>query len=193
MTLPTNINLPLHSDRIRSEDPKELDNYFRDLIYELTRMYERIAQGINGDIRGDFSLTGANWKPTIKGTTEGISPSVAYDHQVGYSLRQGLLTDIWFDIQWNMVTDYTGNLYVDLPYKVAKVSTASTMPFVGIIQPSSITYTGGTEMVINAIPDTFRGELWNTGSAFPTANQTISATGRLIGHLRYLGTTLEIA
>ena len=92
-----------------------------------------------------------------------------------------------------MVTDYTGNLYVDLPYKVAKVSTASTMPFVGIIQPSSITYTGGTEMVINAIPDTFRGELWNTGSAFPTANQTISATGRLIGHLRYLGTTLEIA
>ncbi len=194
MTLPTNINLPLHSDRIRSQDPKELDNYFRDLIFELTRMYESIAQGVNGDIRGDFSLTGANWKPTIKGTTEGVNAVITYvpNGQVGYVLRKGLLVDVWFDIEWSAIFNFSDNLYVELPYKVAKVSTASKIPFVGVVQPSSITYTGGTEMVINAIPNTFRGELWNTGSAFPTANQTISATGRLIGHLRYLGTTLEI-
>ena len=195
MTLPTNINLPLHSDRIRSQDPKELDNYFRDLIYELSRMYERIAHGVNGDIRGNFGLTEATWTPTIKGTTEGANAVVTYvdDGQVGYVLRKGLLVDVWFDIEWSAIFNFSDNLYVELPYKVAKVTTASTMPFVGVVQPSAITYTGGTEMVINAIPDTFRGELWNTGSAFPTANQTIPAMGRLIGHLRYIGTTLEIA
>ena len=192
MTLPTNINLPLHSDRIQSEDPKQLDNYFRDLVFELTRMYERIAQGVNGDIRGDFGLTEATWTPTIKGITEGAAPVVTYTHQVGYVLRKTLIVDVWFDIEWSAVVDFSGSLYVDLPYKVAMVSTASTMPFVGVVQPSDITYTGGTEMVINAIPDTFRGELWNVGDAFTTANQIIPATGRLIGHLRYLGTALEM-
>lgn len=191
MTLPTNINLPLHSDKIKSEDPEDLEGYMRDLIYELTRMYERIAQAVNGNIKGDFGITEASWMPTIKGITEGAAPSVTYTHQIGYVLRQGISTDVWFDIEWSSVTDYSGDLYLELPYQVAKVTTSATMPFVGIVQPSSITYTGGTEMVINGIPNTFRGELWNTGSAFATANQAIVNSGRLLGHLRYLGNQNE--
>lgn len=75
-------------------------------------------------------------------------------------------------------------MYLELPYKVA---VTTEKPFVGLLQPSVFTFTGGTECVINAISDTYRGEIWNTGSAFTTANQGSVAAGHLIGHIRYIG------
>ena len=173
MTLPTNIIFPIHTQRILSGEPEELNRYIQELIFTLQRMYEDIVESVNGD----FQL----FTPNLFGTTS--AGAGTYTHQEGWYLRQGLMTDIWFDILWTAHTG-TGNLYLELPFEVID---SNQMPFVGVLQPSSIAYTGGTELVINAIPDTFRGEIWFTGNGVATGNQLVTATGRLIGHIRYIG------
>ena len=123
--------------------------------------------------------------PTLDGSTPG---TFTYTHQTGWVLRQGLMVDVWVDVEWSATGTAAGDLFVELPYKVA---VSEQMPFVGIVQPSAITYTGGTEIVINAINDTYRGEFWNTGDGFTTANQSVVSSGRLIFHIRYLGQGIE--
>ena len=184
MTIPSNIILPLHSEMVKSGKPDDLDKYLRELIFSLQTMYEQLAQGVNGDIRADFSEAGRTWTPILKDTAN-AGTTFTYDHQIGWVLRQGLIVDVWFDIKWTANTGaITGNMYIELPYKVA---VTEQKPFVGVLQPSVFTYTGGTECVINAIDDTYRGEIWNCGSAFTTANQASAAAGHLIGHIRYIG------
>ena len=188
MTLPSNIILPLHSDYIKSGKPEDLEKYLRELNFSLQQMYENIAQATNGDIRADHGVGNQNWIPILKGTsTEG---TFTYTHQSGWALRQGIITDVWFDVAWSGSGAAAGNLYVELPYKVAL---SNDKPFVGVVQSSVITYTGGTEIVVNGISDTYRGEFWNVGSGFTTANQGIVAAGTLIGHLRYIGQADERA
>ena len=184
MTLPSSIVFPLHSDMIMTGEAKDLDKYMRELIFSLQRMYEDLAQGINGDIRADFSEESKTWSPILKDTAN-AGTTFTYDHQIGWVLRQVIMVDVFWDIKWTANTGaIAGNMYVELPYKVA---VTNQMPFVGVAQPSIFTFTGGTECVINAISDTFRAEVWNTGDAFTTANQGSVAAGQLIAHIRYVG------
>ena len=60
------------------------------------------------------------------------------------------------------------------------------MPFVGTVQASSVAYLGNY-LVINAIPNTYRGEIYSVTPAGATANLAVPATGRLIIHSRYIG------
>jgi hypothetical protein len=184
MTLPTTTILPLHSERIK-EGGEDLDSYLRELVFTLQRQYEDIAQAVNGDIRNDVSQGSKQFLPTLNGSTPG---TFTYTKQVGWVLRQGLMVDVWGDVAWSSAGTAAGNLFVELPYKVA---ISETMPFVGIVQPSAVVYTGGTGIVINAIGDTYRGEFWNVGDGFTTANQSVVAAGRLIFHIRYLGQGIE--
>ncbi|NGX36866.1 MAG: hypothetical protein K1000chlam2_00011 [Chlamydiae bacterium] len=182
MTLPSNIILPLHSDYIKSGEPKDMDDYMRELNFSLQRMYEMIAEAVNGTIRADFGVDSDLWTPLLKGTT--TSGSFTYTHNTGWVLRQGIIVDVWFDIQWSATGGASGNLFIELPYKVAL---ANQKPFVGVVQSSALTYTGGTGIVVNGISNTFRAEFWNVGSAFTTARQAVVGSGQLIGHIRYIG------
>lgn len=186
MTVPTNWNFPLHAERILSEEHTEQEKHWREFIFSVQRMYEELAQGINGNIRSDSLEPGRMWTPTLQGT--GTAGTFTYDHQIGWVFRQGIFVDIFFDIQWTAAGTAAGNLYVELPYITA---VSSEKPFVGVVQSSVITYTGGTGLLINAIPNTYRGEFWNVGSGFTTANQLVVASGQLIGHLRYIGKANE--
>lgn len=190
MTLPSTIILPLHTDRIESGEPRELSDYMRDLVFELQNMYESLAGVVNGNIRADYDITQASWLPILKGST--TAGTFTYTHQVGYSLRRGIITDVWFDIEWSSAGTAAGNLIIELPYKVAKVSTSGTKPFIGVVQSSNVTFTSGTDIVVNAMPNTFDGEFWNVGDGVATANQGIDGTGQLIGHVRYIGQQNEI-
>lgn len=184
MTLPTNIIFPMQSDLIKGLDLKDMNKYLMELTFTLQRMYEELAQGINGDIRADWSQENRTWTPILKDTANS-GTTFTYDHQIGWVYRQGLLVDVWGDVKWTANSGaITGNMYIELPYKVALTD---QKPFVGVVQPSIFTYTGGTECVMNAISDTYRGEIWNCGSAFTTANQGSVAAGQLIFHIRYIG------
>lgn len=183
MTLPTNIIFPLRGD---FSDYKDIDRYLRDLTFELQRMYENISNTVNGDIKSSAYSQRNRWNPTLKGTT--VAGTFTYNHQIGWVLRRGIWIDVFGDISWSSAGTAAGSLYVELPYKVAL---SDQMPFVGVVQPSAVAYTAGTDMVVNAISNTYRGEFWCTGNAVTTTNQLVTASGRVIFHLRYLGVADE--
>ena len=179
MSLPTSIDLPL---RVDYQDEKDTERYQRDLVYELQGMYENIAENVNGTIRNNADVDGSQWKPTVQGTVAGV---FTYSRQVGWSVRQGILTKIFFDVEWPATTA-TGNFYVELPYKVTLSN--GGMPFLGVLQPSAINYGAlRTDLVINAIPDTYRGEIFSTGSLQAITNLAVPNRGRLIGSIDYIG------
>lgn len=180
MTLPSNIIFPLRAD---FTDFNDIDRYLRDLVFELQRMYENVAQGVNGDIRASAYTQRNKWTPVLKGTT--VEGTFTYTHQIGWVLRQGLITDVWFDVEWTGSGTAAGNLYLELPYRVARTD---EKPFSGALQSSTIAYGAGkTVLSINAISNTFRGEIWSSGSGVATANVAVAPAGQLIGHVRYIG------
>ena len=184
MTAQTEKTLPYRRDDILSGEPERLEKYLRELVFALERQLTDNAHEINGKIKTNFSSQSGRWTPVLKDTVNS-GTTFTYTNQIGWSLRQGLAVDAWFDIAWTINAGaITGNMYVELPSKVA---TTSNMPFTGVLQPSGFAFTGGSACVINAISNTFRGEIWNTGGGFTTARQASAATGRLIGHVRYIG------
>ena len=188
MTLPSNIIFPLHDRYLQNKNPEDLQAYMLELTYTLQRMYEDISQAVNGDLKSDFQTQRKQWIPVLDGT--GTSGTFTYTNQYGVVLRQGLMVDVWFDVTWSSTGSAAGNLFLELPYEV---SLANGKPFVGVVQSSGITYTGGTGIVINAIQGAYRGEFWNVGSGFTTANQSVVGSGQLIGPLRYIGKSDERA
>lgn len=185
MTIPSSINLPLRPETVFN-DFESVNNYLRELTIALQEMYEEIANNVNGQFQSDSFVQREQWTPTLAGTT--TSGSFVYGNQVGWSLRQGIMTDVWFDVSWTSAGGAAGNLYLELPYLVA---VSDGKPFVGVCQSSALTYTGGTGIVVNGIPNTYRAEFWNVGSGFTTANQAVVASGQLLGHIRYIGVENE--
>jgi len=176
MSLPSNIILPLRVDYSSSED---MDRYLTDLVYELQGMYENLTNNINGFIRNYADVDQSQWLPTLNGTVAG---DFTYTQQVGWSIRQGIYTEIFADISWTATTA-AGNLYLELPYRV---TLSDGMPFVGTVQASNLTYLGNY-LVINAIPNTYRGEIFSVAPTAPTVNVAVAASGRLIIHSRFIG------
>lgn len=183
MTVPSTIILPR---KTKLDSLEAVDKYFDELTFELQRMYSSLAQVTNGSIKTESLAQSERWTPILKGTT--TPGTFIYTHQVGTVLRKGLWVDCWFDIKWSARGGAAGNLYVELPYSVAL---SNQKPFVGVLQPSSLAFTAGTNLVINAISNTYRGEIWYTGNAIATGHQTVKASGQLIGHIRYLGESDE--
>lgn len=184
MTLPTTNIYPLVTT-FKSMD--DLNKYLRDLVFQLEDRDEQIADAINGNIRGNAFTQRENWTPILKGT---VTPGTfTYTQQIGWVFRQGLFVDVWFDVIWSASGGAAGNLYVELPYKVAM---SGGKPFVGVLQTATIGYGAGqTVLTVNAIPNTFRGEIWSSGSGNATANIAVAAAGQLIGHVRYIGVADE--
>lgn len=186
MTLPIEFQFPAYNDFASKNQSDDLNKYLREQNFQLKRMYEMIVDVANGRFRGSALSQEWNWTPTLKGTT--ASGTFTYSNQIGWALRQGIMTDCWFDITWTAQSGATGNLYVELPYQVAK---SDRMPFVGIVQHSGLTITGFSDIVVNGIPDTFRGEFWKTGGGATTTRLAVASSGRLIGFIRYIGQQYE--
>lgn len=182
--IPETIILPTLPDDIK--DPEVFKRYQEETVYTLQRMYEDMASGINGLLRTNDSVGQEAWIPTVSGTSSSGAGTYAADKQIGWVQRRGIFVDVWFDITWSAHTG-TGNLYLDLPYEVA---TSLEKPFVGVVQASNLTFTG-SYCVINAIPDTRRGELWTCATAAATSNVAMDTSAQIIGHLSYVGKGLE--
>jgi len=178
MTLPTTIILPL---RVDTKETKDVDRYLDDLVFELQNIYEDIAENVNGFIRNEADVDDTQWIPTLNGSTPGL---FTYVHQYGWAIRQGIYTELFFDIEWSMTTA-ANNLYIELPYKVI---TTNGMPFVGILQTSNIAFGAGvTNLLMNAISNTYRGEIWTMGSGIASANFSVVGSGRMMGNIKYIG------
>jgi len=182
MSLPSEIKLPLRVDYANEGD---LDRYLRDLVFEIQTMYEDIANNVNGFIRNDTEVDQAQWVPTLNGTVAG---NFTYGNQVGWSIRRGIYTELFFDISWTATTA-AGGLYLELPYRV---TLSAGYPFHGFVRSSGIAYGAGyTYLSINAVPDSYTGNIGVAGSGMASAQLTVPASGSLFGHISYIGISDE--
>jgi len=182
MTLPTRNIYPLPP-----RDTEEYLSYLQTLVFGLVTRDEDIADAVNGSTRSSYLTDSDNWTPTLAGTT--TAGTFTYSSAIGWVHQQGLLVDCWFDITWTGQSGATGNLYVILPYVV---SNSGGIPFVGCLQTSTIAYGAGyTVLNVNAIPETFRGEIWASGTGVSTTNIAVASSGRLIGNIRYMTVVTE--
>lgn len=183
MTLPSNIIFPLHSDRIKSDDPKERDDYIRELVFSLQRMYENIAGSVNGSISNDQTQGLTNYTPVVTGTT-GVNGVETYARQTGWYFRQGLMVDIWVDIEFTGHTG-TGDTQISLPFKSA---VTSNDPFHGLMVAGTIAYTGGyTQISWNVPSDSIVTNVLETGDGQTLQSLPMAAAATFRGHIRYIG------
>lgn len=182
MSIPSEIILPEPPDGIDGS----LRSYLYDYTKELQRMYENIAISTNGTYlyANSDSSVGFDqrvWRPEVFGVSS--AGAGTYDHQIGYAVRKGIVVNAFFDIQWSAHTG-GGNFYVALPYKVRK---ADNMPFTATAQTSNFTLGSIDYAVFNAIPDTYRLELWSVTTSAATANIALDTAARVIGSITYIG------
>ena len=182
MTLPTTITLPSRDDFNGEESDKKYQN---ELVNRIQDMYESITENVNGHIRNNAETDQAKWTPTLSAA---VGVTFTYAHQYGWSLRQGLMTELWFDIEWTGVSALIGNISVDLPYKVI---TSDGRPFVGTCIPYNWNYTGNLTFYINAQPDTYLGQIWGSRDGGVAAAAPVQNSGRMMGHIRYIGVDNE--
>lgn len=175
MTLPTNIIFPNELEWIFQKDGESQTTQWQEFIFTLQRMYEDIVDVVNGEIVYVE-------EPTVSG---GASAGTGgYLDREAWQRRSGLMTEYWFDIEWNSHNG-SGALTVDLPFYVAK---SNYMPFVGVVETSSINYTAGYNYaVLNATPETTQGVIRECGDNVASQAIAIPSSGRIKGYVRYIG------
>ena len=183
MSLPSTRILPR---TVKTQKP-ETDQDMASALYELQAAYESIAESVNGSFKSSYLLQRNQWMPLLKGTT--TAGIFTYTVQRGWVFRKGIMVDVWGEIGWSANVGAAGNLYVELPYQVAL---SDDKPFIGTVQASSIAFGAGNTMIhIDAIPTTYRGEIWVSGSGVAESNLAVPASGKLIFNIRYIGVQNE--
>lgn len=175
--LPQEIIFPLRPEQIKSGDPAELELYLRDLIYDLTEMYNNIAQNVNGSLK--------QWTPSVSGFI--VPGTGTYSFQTGWYLRQGILVDVWYDVEWSAHTG-NGAIIMNMPFKAANTENS---PWVGANFSNMNLTAGYTNLVMAVKSNTFDGVLLQNGSGVSVANLNLPGSGRLFGHVRYVGKEFE--
>lgn len=181
MTLPVNVTLPLDSGLIKSQDPVQLYEYLRKLVYVLTVHIQQANQSANGNISQITDTLNPGYE-FVQGSTAGGTGT--YTNCIIWTRRSNLLTTSWFDITWTATTGI-GNLLIQLPY-FCQPSTQA--PFVGVIESDNMTFTAGyTYLTGNLTPGTNLLGINQNGSAVPVLALPISGTGHLRGFIEYVG------
>jgi len=181
--IPSSIQLPNHEFAFQD---KQASAYMKELIIRLEEMYGSIAGNLNGSFRNDQD----SYQPFIPAvrTSNNDEGTVTYDHQTGWVWRSGIMTDVWFDVEWTAASGTpTGNLILDLPYLVAN---SANKPFVGTAQVDNLTYTN-SYVTCNATPDTRELTFWGCGSAAAETQVAFDSVAQVIGHVRYIGQSEE--
>ena len=180
MTLPINYKLP---ELNKDDSPEQTTSYLQDLTYELQNMYEKTAQNVNGVFRNSLDVDGSQYIPTLAGST--VAGTFTYSRQEAYVLRQGLMTDVWFDVIWSSVGGGTGQLRLDLPYKITR---HAGIFFTGECFMNQAPFpVGATALVLLGLTNTFQTTFQAYGSGIDTSAINVYGAGRVGGHLRYIG------
>lgn len=183
MTLDSNIILPLHSERIKSHNPEDREAYMRELIFSLQRMYEEIAQAVNGNIGNDQETGLRQYLPVVTGTS-GTNGAETYQKQTGWYLRKGILVDVWVDLAFTGHTG-TGNTQISLPYLSA---VTANNPFQGSMAAGTISYTTNyTQVSWNVGSNSLVADVLESGSGQSLQSLPMAAAATFRGHIRYIG------
>lgn len=80
MSIPPSYDFPQPNNSIKDGDTQALYAYLEQQNRVLKRLYEDIAQGINGQIKSSASTNQRRWTPVLDGTS--TSDTFTYDHQL---------------------------------------------------------------------------------------------------------------
>lgn len=178
MTIPSNIVLPM---------PPDGNEYLRELVYRLQDMYEQIATNSNGtylyaNADTTASISQGIWLPKLAGIS--TAGTFTYTTQVGYCIRKGISVTAFFDVIYTGSSGTSGDIYLELPYKVRK---SDGNPFSCPLRTNTVTF-AGNYLVGNAIPDTYRLEVWQVTTAGSSARISLpTGGGRIAGSITYIG------
>lgn len=186
MTLPINYKFP---EINKDATPEEISLHLHDLTFELQNMYELMAQNINGSFRSNDYVDGSAWKPTVRGATN--AGTITYLQQSGWVIRYGIITEIWFQVEWSTIGAASGWLLLDLPYKVTQYDSDMGNLFIGPLMsggPTGLSYpVGKTFAVISALPGTFTAKVQSGQSGAPSSEVSINSNSYISGNVRYIG------
>lgn len=184
MSLPITRTLPTVPDL---QDMEQVQKYLQDLHFELQDMYQTQTQNINGFFRNNADVDGSEWLPTVEGTVVAGSPT--YNWQIGNVLRQGLLTFCWFNVNWTTLGGASGNIRLNLPYKVAKPTTsvAGVNSFIGNAGSGNLNWSGRTSFGCIALADTYKLRFVGYGSGTSTTDIPIGPNAFVNGAIVYIG------
>jgi len=135
--------------------------------------YQQLASLSNGRLE--------EWTPTMYGSTTHGTPT--YNTQQGLYFIQGVMTDIWFAINWATAGSAAGNLTLDLPVIISK---GPNWVFPLIISAVSLT-ANYTHISIQVINNTATGLIYEVSatSGLPMKALTWAKTsGTIWGHIR---------
>ena len=174
MTIPQELYLPLQTEEIFDLSEQDQKRYWKELLNTLTDRDREVVNIVNGTYQ-------YLEEPTISGGTS--AGAGTYTSREAWVLRQAIMVDYWFDISWSNHTG-TGDLLINLPYVAINTNLS---PFVGVVE-SSLTLTAGyTWLTLNCIGDTSTAYLIENGSGVPSQEVAIATSGRIAGHVRYIG------
>lgn len=175
MTIPQELYLPLQTEELFNLEGEDQVRYWKELLNTLTDRDREVVNIVNG-------VYEYVEEPTISGAS--TAGAGTYTNREAWYLRQAIMVDYWFDITWTNHTG-TGNLVLDLPYLVIN---SQFEPFVGVIEQSSLTLTGGyTWLTVNCQPNTSQALIIENGSGNAAQALAIPTSGRIAGHVRYIG------
>jgi len=180
MTLPINYKLPELNE---AKDPAQLTSYLQDLNFELQNMYQQTVQNVNGVFRNHLDVDGSEYVPTLAGST--TAGSFTYTRQGAYVLRQGLMTDVWFEVRWSSSGGAAGQLRLNLPYRQTSIS---DLFFVGTCYMNQAPFpAGATQAVVLSVTGSYQASFQAFGSGIDTSAINVYGSGAVGGHLRYIG------
>jgi hypothetical protein len=183
MTLPTNITLPLIPELIVSDNPNDLYDYMKTLVFNISIFLQQTNIAVNGSTQVYVPATAPFISyPFIVGST--IPGIATYTNTMLRVNRINLMNFVFFDITWSGHTG-TGNLLITSPYFSQPTL---QMPYVGIVESDGITYDAGyTYLTLNCIPNTNTIQVDENGSGLPLKALAIPASGHLRGTIIYAG------
>lgn len=155
--------------------PSSRSNVTRNPLEEISWFYKTSNATRNAD----------KWLPTISGgSTAGQG---TYTVQAGLSTRDGLTTSVNFEITWSGHTG-TGDLLIDVPYKVQKsLDDTDRFIFNGMVSLGGISMGTATYAVLQAVPNSYTLKIVLCESGAAETDLQMTTSGTLRGSILYAG------
>lgn len=156
------------------------------MSYSRSNVISSGFQGLNFHYRTSNATSNSDkWIPTISGSSS--SGVGTYTVQAGLSVREGLRTDVCFEISWSGHTG-TGDLLIDVPYKIQKsVDDSDRFIFSGSVSLGNISMGSATYAVLQAVPDTYLLKIVLCESGAAETDLQMTTSGTLRGSISYAG------
>jgi len=153
-----------------------VDNNVDDMSLKMKDSYTELARAVNGVVE--------SFTPTLYGST--TAGTVTYTTQTGWYYRQGILIDVFFNVQWSNWVGGSGDINLMLPYTVFN---STDDIFNGTVGTNNLNYANASDTYVTMRLDSNSKKAYFVSHQYGGAegNLQVQASGGLCGSIRYIG------